>query len=184
MKSGYYRRSDGNVERMTYYQVDGQYHTRHGVPLYPTENIEKLMGWSHSIVREYSTDPDDNGGRYLIPQTGGSAVDTQTINYVDVGNDMIRIEYGGHTYTLNPDDMTPVSADDDGSAIFDPRCIGELKMDAIEKQRQKNQQYCRKIIRINTNYIDAYFTAVNDGISEEEFEAAWLRYINECGEDL
>jgi len=53
----------------------------------------------------------------------------EEIDYQDAENDMITFDYAGHTFTLNPDDIHQVSADDDGSVVFDPRTILDVDED-------------------------------------------------------
>ena len=53
------------------------------------------------------------------------------VTYENLENDMIRFTLGEYTFTCNPDDMMHVTADNDGSAIFDPKAIVDMDEDFI-----------------------------------------------------
>jgi len=67
MLKGYKRNEDGSIERAEYQVHEGQYHTKTGLPIYPTGNMIEMKGWEHAKAEEYSADHGDNAGDHLVP---------------------------------------------------------------------------------------------------------------------
>ena len=55
----------------------------------------------------------------------------ELVPYDELENGMITFQYGKNTYTMDPDDIGPVSADNDAGCVFDPRSV--LLMDEEDK---------------------------------------------------
>lgn len=67
-------------------------------------------------------------GDYTVPPMEIRIIETEKpyveISYEKTGNeDEITFRYAGHQFTYTLDDGHPISADDDGSVIFDPKYI-------------------------------------------------------------